>query len=230
MTIRSVYAVNKPVGPSSNQFLTEIRRHLHIKKIGHAGTLDPLASGVLVIGIGREGTKQLSGIVLTEKEYVATIELGRVSSTDDAEGLFSEPKTVFDPKTVFEDEVLDTLKPFVGHILQTPPQFSAIKIKGTRAYKTARSGHTVTLEPRPVDIHQIEVLEYKWPLLVIRVVCGKGVYIRALARDIGRELGVGGYLKALTRTRVGEGTLENCSTIEELISVNKSLDPGSNPG
>ena len=215
----NLIGVYKPKGPSSNQFLTRIKRAFDVKKVGHAGTLDPLASGILVIGIGREATKQLHTAVKKEKEYLAKIRLGMNSTTYDEEGkksfnflrklIFS----VFPPKN---KKIRETLKIFEGHILQQPPIFSALKIKGQPAYKLARAGKRVNLEAREVDIKKIELIEYKWPYLIINVTTGPGVYIRSLAYDIGKKLGTRGYLRELERTRVGDFTKDNSMTIEEL--------------
>jgi len=174
-----------------------------IKKVGHAGTLDPLARGVLVIGIGRDGTKNLGNIVKKEKEYLATIKFGSTSVTDDAEG---EKTKIMVLKKPTLNEIKKILKKFRGKIFQTPPIFSAIKIQGREAYKLARKGEAVVLKPRRVEIKKIELLTYKWPYLKLKVVTGPGVYVRSLARDIGSKLKVGGYLFSLERTRVGDFT------------------------
>jgi len=206
---KSIIAVWKPKGPSSFRIVDQIRKLTGEKKVGHAGTLDPLAEGVLVIGIGREGTKQLHDIVGHEKEYEAVITLGEESVTDDAEG----EKTKFEVSRVPSlGTIEEVIEKFIGNIEQAPPPYSAMKIGGKRAYKLAREGKEVILLPRPVIIKSIEIIEYSWPHLKIRVVTGPGVYIRSLARDIGRELKTGGYIASLIRTRVGEFRKEN--TIE----------------
>lgn len=199
-----VFAVYKPRGPSSAAFLNQLKRILGAKKMGHAGTLDPLAAGVLVVGIGG-GTKRLAAIVGKEKEYMATIKLGEESSTDDAEG----EKRPGDARSKPTRAAVEAgLKKFTGTILQIPPAVSAVKIGGERAYTLARQGKTVHLKPRPATIHTIELLEYRWPFLKLRIATGPGVYVRAIARDLGRELGTLGYLADLERTRVGEFTKE----------------------
>lgn len=199
--------IYKPVGPSSHNMIYRARHWTGVKKIGHAGTLDPLAEGVLVIAIGREHTKQLSKFLTKEKEYVTEIFLGQTSTTDDSEG----KKTIVSvqkPSEIFE--ISQTLEKFIGEIWQTPPLFSAVKINGQEAYKYARKGEHVLLKPRKRQVKEIELLEYSWPLLKLRVITGSGVYIRALARDIGGELGVGGYMHRLIRTKVAQYTLEEC--------------------
>ncbi len=199
-----VFAVYKPKGPTSAHFLNELKRKLHIVKMGHAGTLDPLASGVLVVGIG-EGTKELHTIVQGEKEYEAMIRLGITSTTDDEEG---QKKEIEVGRIPSEEEIRKTLKEFIGEIKQIPPIFSAIKIKGKEAYKLARKGSIPEMKAREAKIFTIDLVKYSWPMLHIRVTTGSGVYIRALARDIGATLGTGAYLADLERTRVGKFTKE----------------------
>lgn len=211
-----IIAIYKPKGPTSHDIIDEIRKITGEQKVGHAGTLDPLAQGVLVVGIGREATKQLSTVVKKEKEYIAEITFGEESTTDDAEGM----KTRWNVKEPPSQEIIKkTLAKFIGKIMQTPPAFSAIKIKGKAAYKRVRKGENIKLESREVEIKSIEVLKYEWPHLTLKVVTGPGVYIRALARDLGEELGVGGYLSDLERTQVGEFRKENALTFEELKKI-----------
>ena len=217
MKENEVFAVYKPKGISSNALLEEIRRITGKKKVGHAGTLDPLASGVLVVGIGREATKKLGEEVKKEKEYIAKIRLGVESATDDEEGIKTEHAIQKIPQ---KNDIENAVKKFIDKITQVPPAYSAIKIKGKEAYKLARKGIEVKLEPRTVEIKEIEILDYEWPYLSIRVVTGSGVYIRSLARDIGDELGVGGYIAELERTRVGDFTKKNSLTIDDFIGKN----------
>lgn len=198
--MEGIVPVLKPKGPTSHDIVAEVRRAVGARRVGHAGTLDPLASGVLVIGIG-SATKRLNDEMLKEKEYEAVIKLGATSTTDDEEG---DKTAVAVDAVPTEDAVRAVLKEFIGEISQVPPQFSAIKIKGKPAYQTARAGGAVPLEARPVRIFDIELLSYTWPYLAIRVRTGPGVYIRSLARDIGSRLGCGGYIEELVRTRVGD--------------------------
>lgn len=207
--MENIFAVYKPKGISSFAMVSRVRRFLGIKKVGHAGTLDPLARGVLVIGAGREGTKQLATHVAKEKEYVAEIKLGETSTTDDEEG----EKTVVSTTIPELGEIEMIIKKFVGEIMQVPPIFSAIKVAGKRAYKSARAGEKIEMKARLALIKEIEMLDYNYPVLKIRVVTGPGVYIRSLARDIGAELGVGGYLTDLERTRVGDFKAGDCLEI-----------------
>lgn len=201
--MEGIFGVWKPKGPTSHDIINKIRRITGVKRVGHAGTLDPLASGVLVVAVGREATKKLGEVVQKEKEYLATIRLGLESTTDDEEGTKTE-FTVAEPPTAAK--VTACVKKFQGKISQRPPIFSAIKIKGTPAYKLARGLQKVLIKSREVEIKEIEVLKYDWPVLKLRVVTGPGVYIRSLARDIGAKLKTGGYLADLERTRVGEFT------------------------
>jgi len=210
-----IIAIYKPKGITSHDAIDQVRRATGEKKVGHAGTLDPLARGLLVIGIGKEFTKKLSEIVGKEKEYISTIKLGATSTTDDEEGDKEEVLC----KEPAENEIKSAIDRFVGEILQIPPAFSALKIKGERAYKIARKGYTPEMKPRKVSVKSIELLEYKWPHLKLRVVTGPGVYIRSLARDIGEVLKTGGYLSDLERVRIGEFTKEKSLSISEVEKV-----------
>lgn len=216
----TIFAVNKPKGPSSNQFLNEIRREIGIKKIGHAGTLDPLASGVLIIGIGRDGTKQMNTFMGQEKEYLAELTLGSVSATDDAEGpitsYIDQEKLNSISQNIYEETIKKALESFIGDIVQIPPVYSAIKIDGKEAYKRIRDGESVTMPARTVSIRKIDIISYTWPKLSLKVTCGSGTYIRTLARDVGEKLGTGAYLSDLVRTRIGDFSIENCTTTEAL--------------
>ena len=207
-----IFAVYKPKGPTSHDIVDEIRKLTGEQRVGHAGTLDPLASGVLVIGVGREATKNLKEVVVAEKEYIAKIRLGRTSTTDDAEG---EKKEINVKNYPSREEIAQTLKNnFEGKIHQTPPVFSAVKINGREAYKLARRGMDVSLKPRTVEIKSISLVRYQWPFLELRAVTGPGVYIRSLARDLGRALKTGGYLADLERVRVGQFRKEDTVTLK----------------
>ncbi len=209
--MHGIFAVNKPLGITSHDVIYKLRRKTGEKRIGHAGTLDPLASGVLVVAVGREFTKQLDKIVKSEKEYIAEIFLGETSTTDDMEGKKTEINKEIKPNL---DEIQTIIPTFVGKIMQTPPQYSAIKVKGETAYKAARKGKELKLEPREVEVKKIEVLNYEYPVVKLKIICGKGVYIRSLARDLGKKLKTGGYLKSLSRTRVGEFKIEDAVKLE----------------
>ncbi len=208
-----VFALYKPKGITSAQFLNHAKRVLAVKKMGHAGTLDPLASGVLVVGV-EAGTKQLHAIVQHEKEYIAAIRLGMTSTTDDEEG----EKEILETSDIpSREEIEKAIGTFIGETDQIPPIYSAIKINGKEAYKLARKGTAPEMKARKALISEIEILEYSWPLLRVRAVTGPGVYIRALARDIGARLGTGGYLADLERIRVGQFTLSSVYKIDAEI-------------
>lgn len=211
-----IFPVWKPKGPTSHDVIQKIRKLTGVQKVGHAGTLDPLASGVLVVGVGREATKKLKDAVAAEKEYVATVRLGMTSTTDDEEG---EKKKIPAAARPSRDEVQEAIKKFIGRISQVPPAFSAIKVKGKAAYTLARQGKEVRLAPRLVEIKSIKILAYRWPYLTIRVRTGPGVYIRALARDIGKKLNTGGYLAELERTRVGQFTKKDAIPFARLKMI-----------
>ncbi|MFA5135209.1 MAG: tRNA pseudouridine(55) synthase TruB [Patescibacteria group bacterium] len=207
-----IVGIYKPKGPTSHDIIDQLRRITGVQRIGHAGTLDPLAEGVLVVGIGRDATKQLDEAVQKEKEYEATITLGAESTTDDAQG---ELRTVPISRIPARDEVERAALQFTGEIEQLPPQYSSVKVGGKPAHRRVRRGESVTLGPRQVTVKNIAMESYSWPQLKLRVVTGPGVYMRSLARDIGRALGVGGYLSALIRMRVGEYSASTALTVEQ---------------
>lgn len=211
--IRGIVAIYKPKGLTSHQVIERLRKITGVRRIGHAGTLDPFAAGVLVVGIGRASTRELHQLVLAEKEYRAQVRLGMTSTTDDPEG---EKRTISVQRIPDRDEIEACLRQFIGRIPQIPPRFSAVKIRGQEAYKRARRGETFRIKPRWVEIKTIELLSYRWPNFDLRVVTGPGTYIRALARDIGHYLGTGAYLAELERTRVGEFTIEQALQFEAL--------------
>lgn len=208
-----IFAVYKPKGMKSHDVVDLVRRKTGIKRVGHGGTLDPLAEGVLVIAVGRENTKKLESYVKGGKEYVAEIKLGQTSTTDDEDGKKTEANTKIKPSL---DTIKTTLKLFAGKIEQTPPVYSSIKLSGKPAHRRVRQGQQVELEPREVEIKKIELISYDYPLVKIKVVTGPGVYIRSLARDVGHKLNTDGYLKSLVRTKVGEFTIENALGIDDL--------------
>lgn len=216
--MKNIFAVYKPSGPTSHDIVDMVRKVTGVKKVGHGGTLDPLAEGVLVIAVGREATKQLDTYVKGEKEYIATVKLGEYSETDDEEG----SKKEISNKKPSKQDVQSTIETFVGNIIQTPPKYSAVKIKGRSAYKYARAGKTVKIKPRPATIHKIDLLSYDYPFASISVSTGPGVYIRTLARDIGEKLGTGAYLQHLKRTRVAGFTKSQAIPLEELETFIKN--------
>lgn len=195
-----IFLVDKPTGPTSFWVVKQVRRILKIKKVGHAGTLDPFASGLLIVCAGRPATRIISQLMDGEKEYVAKLALGVETDTHDREGEVVARRAVPELKM---EVVADCLAGFVGEQLQIPPSFSALKHKGKPLYYYARRGIEVKREPRPVEIKSIECLALEPESLTIRVVCGKGTYIRVLAADIGRALGCGAHLSELRRLRSG---------------------------
>lgn len=207
--------VDKPGGLTSHDVVARLRRILRTRKIGHAGTLDPMATGVLVCGVGR-GTKLLGHLALDTKAYTATIRLGAATSTDDAEG---EVLATADPDGVADAAVASGIAALTGAIAQVPSSVSAIKVDGRRAYALVRAGEQVSLPARPVTVSAFDLRARRGPELDVAVECSSGTYVRALARDLGAALAVGGHLTALRRTRVGPFTLAHARTLEELEAV-----------
>ena len=211
MSAPGLVVVDKPGGITSHDVVGRVRRLAGTRKVGHAGTLDPMATGVLVLGIDR-ATRLLGHLMLTEKTYAATVRLGVTTTTDDAEGEVVETR----PVDVSEAEVRDALGCFVGEIDQVPSAVSAIKVDGRRAYDRVRAGEDVELAARRVTIHDLTVHEVRGADVDLEVRCSSGTYVRAIARDAGAALGVGGHLVALRRTAVGPFGLDQASTLEQL--------------
>lgn len=212
-----ILCFDKPYGWSSFRVVKQvrhfIRERLQVKKIkvGHAGTLDPLATGVMIICTGK-ATKKIEEFQYHTKEYVATLCLGATTPSFDLE---HEIDAVYPTAHITKKLLEDTLQSFKGEIQQIPPKYSACNVNGERAYSLARKGEDVELKPKLLVIDEIELLEFALPIVKIRVVCSKGTYIRALARDIGVALGSGAHLTDLRRTRVGDVFVENCSNPED---------------
>jgi len=212
-----IIGVIKPSGMTSHDVVNKIRTITGEKRVGHGGSLDPFAEGVLVIGISRESTKQLQDILKnTGKEYIAVMELGKISTTGDPDGKIEESDNREDVSKISKADFKEVLKTFVGEIEQTPPDYSAIKINGVPAYKKARKGEQLALKKRKVLVKKLELVNFDPPLVKIKAVVSSGTYIRSLVEDIGNALGVGAYTRELVRTRVGQFGLENCKTISEL--------------
>lgn len=207
-----ILIVDKPLGMSSFGVVARVRRRAGGVRTGHAGTLDPLATGVLVLALGK-ATKSIDRLMATDKRYRTIIDLSAFTSTDDREGERTEVAVAAPPSN---DEVASAVARFVGTIQQRPPAFSAMKVGGRRAYALARDGAPPELPPRPVRVDAIEVLRYAWPELEIDIRCGKGTYIRSLARDIGVALGTGGHCATLRRTAVGPFTEEMSVPLDRL--------------
>ena len=192
--------INKPAGCSSREIVDRVQKITGRNvKIGHAGTLDPMAKGVLVICLGR-ATRLVPYIHEFSKTYRAGFTLGVTSDTDDSTGELEIQDVSMKPTA---EDVVNELKQFAGTILQTPPQYSAVKVNGRRAYKAARKGNVVEIKSRPVTIHSLKLDRYEYPDLVVDIRCGSGTYIRSIARDLGKALGTGGLMHCLTRTEIG---------------------------
>lgn len=212
--------VDKPAGWTSHDVVGRMRRLAHTRKVGHAGTLDPMATGVLLIAVG-SATRLLHHLTLTDKAYTATIRLGESTVTDDAEG---ETISVASAAQVGEAQVRAALVPLTGEIMQVPSAVSAIKVDGERAYKRVRDGESVVLAGRPVTVSTFEVVDVRRPTgdlldIDVDVHVSSGTYVRALARDLGAALGTGGHLTALRRTRVGPFELAQARTLEQLAEL-----------
>lgn len=216
-----IFYIDKPLRWSSFDVVKRLRsamlRRMHLRKmkVGHAGTLDPLATGVMIITTGR-ATKQIESLQAGVKEYVATIALGATTPSFDLE---TEIDATFPTEHITRQLVESVLPRFTGTILQTPPAFSACKIDGHRAYKMARKGKAVELKPKTLIIDSITLLDYSPTSITLKIVCGKGTYIRALARDIGEALHTGAHLTALRRTRVGDIDISRCLDIDSALQL-----------
>ena len=208
---QGIIVIRKEKGFTSHDVVAKLRGILHMKKIGHTGTLDPDAVGVLHVALGK-GTKLVDLITDKEKTYEAVLRLGITTDTQDMSGTVLEEK----PVNATEQQVRETIAGFVGEQLQIPPMYSALKINGKKLYELAREGKTVERKARPVCFYQIEVLDIQLPVVRIRVACSKGTYIRTLCHDIGQKLGCGGCMEQLLRTRVGRFSLEESHTLSEV--------------
>jgi tRNA pseudouridine55 synthase len=207
-----VLLINKPLRWTSFDVVNKLRYTLKIKKIGHAGTLDPLATGLLIICVAKM-TKQIETFMGMEKEYTGTFVLGQTTPSYDLETEVSEQKDI---SGITPEAIASAVKSLTGKLNQLPPAHSAIKIGGKRAYKFARKGKEVELQPREVEVREFEITALRLPELQFRIVCSKGTYIRSLARDLGEKLGVGAYLSQLCRTRIGTYKLENALSIDDV--------------
>lgn len=221
-----IIGIDKPLGWTSFDAVKRIRgaiqRRLNMKKfkVGHAGTLDPLATGVLIVCTGRS-TRHIERLQNGTKEYVADIRLGATTPSFDLE---TEIDATYPFDHVTEEMIRQILPRFTGSILQVPPVFSAVKVDGKRAYKYARKGKDIELKPKHLEIEEIELISMQLPDIRLRIVCSKGTYIRALARDLGVALGSGAHLIALRRTRVGNMMIDNCLSIEDTVAKISNCD------
>ncbi len=212
-----ILLINKPLDFTSFDVVQKIRKIRNIKKVGHAGTLDPKATGLLIICTGKK-TKSITAFMDYEKEYEGTMQLGAVTPSFDTETTITETKPY---QHITEKNINDVLKKFLGEQLQIPPMYSALKHKGKPLYTLARKGKTIERNPRKIVISELEIKEYKLPFVQFRVTCSKGTYIRSLVKDIGEQLECGAYLTQLQRTRIGTFHLSEAKTLEQLSMVNE---------
>ena len=213
--------INKPVGWTSHDVVAHLRRVTGIQKIGHAGTLDPFATGLLIVGIGRPATKRLDAFKQLPKTYHATIFLGAVSDTDDLTGRI-QPAMLKTKQTPSREEIETAIKKFIGEQTQIPPMYSAKKVHGQKLYELARKGkgEKIMRQPHHIIIHDIAIRAYLFPNLTLEISCSPGTYIRALARDIGEALGIGAYAETLERTRIGTYTVQQAHEPQNITKEN----------
>lgn len=216
--------INKPIGYTSHDIVAIARKQLGIKTIGHAGTLDPLASGLLIVLVGRSETKQQASIMQQDKEYVLELTLGYTSPTYDAEGPLQPTGA---PVTMAESQLKNVLNDFIGQQSQRVPPYSAVQVNGKRLYLAARQGDTTIVPPvRQVIIHDIHLLNFTAPHVTLGVTCSHGTYMRSLAHDVGQALGVGAYVSNLCRTRIGQWQLSNAMSVEQLRQLSPAFQYG----
>lgn len=211
--------INKPSGPTSHDIIDELRKITGIRKIGHAGTLDPFASGLLIVAVGREATRKISKFVKLDKTYIAKLHLGAISDTYDRTGKISSVGTEHCSVPTLK-KIKIALKKFIGKQEQIPPMYSAKKIGGKKLYELARKGQDIERPPSTIYIEQIELLKYEYPILEIEVRASSGTYIRTLAHDIGQTLKCGAYLEELERTEIGNYKLKDAVNLKNLNQDN----------
>ncbi len=207
--------VDKPSGPTSHDIVAAIRRQFRIKKVGHGGTLDPMATGLLILMLGK-GTKISERVMGHDKTYTGTLRLGLETDSQDAQG---KPVAEADPSAITREQVMEQMTKRIGDQMQIPPMVSAIKIKGVPLYKLARQGQTIERPPKLVHIYRFDLLDFTPPEARFVVECTKGTYVRTLAHDIGQSLGVGAHLSQLRRTKIGKFDVANSFTLEELMAL-----------
>ena len=211
--------VDKPQGITSAEVIRRLKRTFRLAKVGHAGTLDPLDTGLLTICTGKQ-TKQIESYQAQKKEYITTIKLGATTPSFDLE---TEEGNTFPYEHITESDIRSALNDMLGEQDQMPPMFSAKKVNGRRAYEAARKGEEVELKPKSIVIHEIELLECNLPHFKIRISCSKGTYIRSIARDLGKALNSGGYLTELRRTKIGDFSVEKAMNISDFENIIKNL-------
>lgn len=223
--LSGILNVAKPPGITSRRVVDRVQKLVRPAKTGHAGTLDPLATGVLVVCVG-QATRLIDYVQRMPKTYDATFLLGRTSDTEDIEGLLTE---LADPPRPTAEQISAAAKSFLGTIMQRPPAYSALKVQGRRAYDLARAGENVQLAARPIEIYGIDILGYEYPELRVRIHCGSGTYVRSLGRDLAKSLGTGAVMSALVRTAIGTFRLEEACDLETLTCdvVAANLQPPS---
>lgn len=210
--------IDKPGGMTSHDVVNRVRRLTGVKRVGHAGTLDPFATGLLLVGVGREATREFPGLVGLDKDYEAEFVLGATSDTDDRTGKITQgPSTKSEgPNEITRTKVEEAMKAFVGEISQMPPNYSAVKVGGKKSYEAARKGETLELKPRTVTVSRFELIEMNSNRLKVSISCTSGTYIRSLARDLGAALGTGGYVEELRRSRIGPFSVSEAVSLEDL--------------
>lgn len=213
-----VFLIDKPLEWTSFDVVKKVRNALRIKKVGHAGTLDPLATGLLIVCAGRM-TKQIETLMGQEKEYTGTFVIGATTESFDLE---KPVIPLADSSQITFAQILDAAKQLTGNIQQIPPMHSAIKVDGKRVYESARAGKEVKMEARPVEVREFEITRYEGNEVDFRISCSKGTYIRSLARDLGEILGIGAYLQSLCRTRIGEFKLNEAKKVLDLVEEIKA--------
>lgn len=213
-----VFLIDKPLEWTSFDVVKKVRNALRIKKVGHAGTLDPLATGLLIVCAGKQ-TKQIDTYMGQEKEYTGTFVIGATTESFDLE---KPVIPVADPSHITLEQIIAAVTQLTGDILQIPPMHSAIKVDGKRVYESARKGIEVKMEPRPVQVREFEITSFEGNEVGFRISCSKGTYIRSLARDFGEILGVGAYMSSLCRTRIGHFLLSEAHSLPELVEQIKA--------
>lgn len=214
-TAGQVILIDKPLTWTSFDVVKKVRNQIRIKKVGHAGTLDPLATGLLILCTGKK-TKSIESFMGQAKEYTGTFTIGQTTPTYDLESETSEP---LDISNITPEHLEAAKLKFMGDIDQIPPMHSAIKVGGKRLYELARKGETIEVKPRRVNISEFEITAVNLPVISFRVVCSKGTYIRSLAHDFGESLGVGGHLSALRRTKIGDFSVDDAYTLDDLVDL-----------
>ncbi len=219
--MHGILNINKPAGVTSRDIVNRVQRRVRPHKVGHAGTLDPLATGVLVVCVGA-ATRLVEYVQRMPKRYTATFVLGCQSDTEDTEG---EVRTLAAARTLSREDILKALPNFIGTISQRPPAYSAIKVGGQRAYKLARAGKEVDVAPRDIKIYALELREFDYPQMVLEIACGSGTYVRSLGRDIAQSLGSGAVMQQLVRTAIGDFRVEQSLSANALDDIASQLLP-----